>query len=206
MMVVLGLHRALFYAAWSNLSHINKFPTIPPLVTKSLPTPTSKRFRPVDAVDCTKVHSPVVDEPPVVKIAEELTVLAGDELPLTAGSVREFEPGAEPDHAVVRMTGAPAGGFPNVDDFLSSDVHAHERARNNGGTGVRQSAGATRRGTLGRAVVGLGHSRCCGASSWQKPASAITGQAPKTGTQWPRALLTQCVSKSGTCASLGTRR
>ena len=174
LVVVLGLHAGIFYAAWSNLSQTQKSPPVPPLNIKDIPAPAREPFRPDDAVDLTQIRLTNIHEPTEFPFEKLPPVTWGDSPP--EGDLgRPLDPPIEPvQHVAVRVTGAPAAGFPNVDDFYPATsirtneqgtvavrVCVNQHGRLDGDASVLQSSGSVNldAAALKVARAGSGHYR-----------------------------------------------
>lgn len=115
LLLVIGLHAGLFYAAWTHLAHTPKPPMVERLSLKPILEPSRHSFRPDGAVNLRRI---LMTEPPPVTEHEYPEVPQGKALaPPGDESAPPVEPTSDTAHTPVRVTGAPATGFPNLDDF-----------------------------------------------------------------------------------------
>lgn len=120
LLLVVGLHAALFYVAWSSLALVRHTEPPGPLQNTDIPQPAKEPFRPDEGVNLGGV---VLSDPPPVKdfkIDENADLQRAYPPGTDTGPGTGVVPPVDPPRTPHRVAGGPATGFPNVSDFYPS--------------------------------------------------------------------------------------
>jgi TonB family protein len=170
LVLVVGLHIAVFYGLMTGTFNINKLISSP-LQNLVLPEPHPQALpppAPPPSLIHDKIEAVIPEFPPTRNVDENVTV---DPQP---PSTQPPSPPSAPPHVVTLVPGGPASGFPNTDDFYPSVAKRMEEqgiatvrvcvdanGRLTSDPTTEQSSGSTRldEGALRLAKAGSGHYR-----------------------------------------------